>query len=157
KDVKALIVVRGKFNLEKLHTAAENFAKKKPDELKVSREGAVKLYEVKPKDSDKPLFAAFVDRHTLVMTPSKDGPLDAVHTGGKKPAAINKELRSALARFTGKESMAVALVVNDQMKKALGKVPQAAEVAPKLQSVTSQLTLTDAASLAVLINTSDNK
>jgi hypothetical protein len=157
RDVKALIVVRGRYNLEKVHTAAEAFAKKKPDQLKLSREGAVRLYEMKQSGSDKPMFAAFVDRHTLVITPTKEGTLDVVRTGGKKPVPIKDEMKRAMGRFTGKESLALAVVVNDEMKKALGKVPQAAEIAPKLRSLTGRFTLTDAATLAILINTDDNK
>jgi len=155
KDVKALVVIRGKFDLDKVHGAAEKFAKKNPDELKLSKDDKQNLYEVKI--NDQTMFATFVDSTALVMTPSKEATLDAVKNVGKKSAKVNKELRTAMSKFAGKESMAVALVVNEEMKKALGKVPQAAEVAPKVQTITGLITLTDSATTKITVNTEDAK
>jgi len=155
KDVKALVVVRGKFDLEKVQTAAEKFAKKSPDDLKVLKDDKGTLYEVKA--NDMALVAGFVDSTALVLTPSKEMTLEAIKNGGKKEAKVNKDLKSAMAKFDGKESIAIAMVVNDELKKALGKLPQAAEIAPKLQTVTGAITLTDSASTILTINTDDAK
>src|SRR5262249_49873296 len=73
KDVKALVVVRGKYNLPKIHAAAAKFAKDKPDEFKLVKEGDLQLYEVKPAGGAQSMFAAFVNASTLVLTPSKNG------------------------------------------------------------------------------------
>jgi len=155
KDVKALVVVRGKFDLDKIHSAAEKFAKKHPDELKLTKSGTINLYEVKGKDQTG--YAAFVDGGALVVTTNKDATVEAVKNVGKKPAKMNKELKGAMTRFDGKESMAMALVVTEEMKKALGKLPQTAEVAPKLQTLTGTIKLTDAAATDLTINTEDAK
>jgi len=156
KDVKALVVVRGKFDLDKVHGAAEKFSKKNPDELKLSKSDTTNLYEVKV--NDMPMFAAFIDSTALVMTPSKEATLDAVKNAGKKAATINKTMKPAMAKFDGKDTtVAIALVVNDELKKALGKVPQAAEIAPKVQTVTGTVSLTDSATTTLTVNTDDSK
>jgi hypothetical protein len=150
---KARVVVRGRFDLEKFHGAAEKYAKKDSDAIKVSKVGDVRLYELA--GDGKKSFAAFQNKNTLVLTLTKEDTLDLVKNGGKKAVPMSKQLKAATAKVTGKESMAMALVVNDEMKDLLGKVPQTAEVAPKLQTVNATLTLTDAATLAIRINTSD--
>jgi len=155
KDVKALFVLRGKFDLDKVQGAAEKFAKKNPDELKLSKADKVNLYEVKV--NDMPMFAAFIDSTALVMTPSKDATLEAVKSAGKKPAKVKADLKGAAGKFTGKETMAFALLVTKEMQEALGKLPQAADVAPKLHSVTGTINLTDSATTVITINTEDAK
>jgi hypothetical protein len=155
KEAKVLMVIRGRYDLDKVHTAATDFAKKNPDELKISKEGTTRLYEIK--NNDKSAFAAFADRSTLVVTQSKDSTVDAVKNLGKKAVTISKEMQAALKKFSGKESMAMAMIVTEEMKEALGKVPQAAEIAPKLKSLTGDITLTDAMNLQMLISTSDMK
>jgi len=153
KDVKALLVVRGKFNLEKIQGAAENFAKKHPDELKLVKSDTLQLYQVKM--NEQALVGAFIDSSTLVFTPSKEATLQAVKNVGKRAVKMNKVLQPAIAKFTGKESVALAIVVTDELKKASEKAPQAKEIAPKLQSVTATVTLTDAATTGLTINTDD--
>jgi len=155
KDVKALVVIRGKFDLDKVHATAEKFAKKNPDELKLARDDKTNLYQVKV--NEVPLFAAFIDSTALVATPTRETTLEAVKNAGKKSVALNKDIKAALEKFEGKESIAIALVVNDQMKKALGGVPQAAEIAPKLQTVTGTINLTDSATTTLTVNTEDAK
>jgi len=155
KDVKALVVVRGKFDTDKVHSAAEKFSKKNPDALKLDKSGSTNLYQVKV--NDMPLVGAFLDGSALVLTPTKDATLETIKTLGKKPAKVNKDLKEALAKFDGNESLAIGLVVNDEMKKALGKIPQTAELAPKLQTVTGSVKLTDAATTSLTVNTEDAK
>jgi len=153
KDTKALVVVRGRFDQDKLQGAAEQFAKKHPDELKLLKEDKQQLYQIKA--NDQTLIAAFIDASTLVLTPSKEATLDAVKAAGRKEGRVHKVLQPAIKRFTGKESLALALVINEDLKKALEKAPQAKEIAPKIQSVQASLTLTADATVAVTINTED--
>jgi hypothetical protein len=156
KDAKVRVVIRGNFNTTKMHAAAEKHAKAKPDDLKLLKEGTTQLYQLKGKD-DQPVFAAFVDKATIVLTPSKEATVDAIKNGGKKAANLTREMKAALDRFGGKESVAMAITVTEEMKKAISKVPQIANLAPKLQTITAAVNLTDAAELNVVANTSDGK
>jgi hypothetical protein len=155
KEVKALAVVRGKFNLDKIHKAAEKFAEDKPAELKLSKSDGVQLYEVKVKENAG--VGAFLDGTTLILSPTKEATLDAIKTIGRRSAKISRDLDSALAKFSGKESMSLALVITDEMKKQIGKAPGAAEIAPNLKMVTGALELSDAATLGLVVKTDDEE
>jgi hypothetical protein len=153
KDAKALIVVRGTFNHEKIHDAALAIAKDHADKLAVSKVGEVRIYEVATKD--KKFYGAFADRNSFVFTLSKADTIAALKTAGRGPVMVNKQLAPALAKFSGKESMTMGMVVTDELKDQLRKLPQAAEVAPKLLTLTATLTLTADVAMNVEINTED--
>jgi len=153
KDAKVQIIIRGNFDPEKFRTAAEACAKKNPDDVKVTKSDGLYFYELNFPQGK--LIGAFANKSTIVLTQSQDATLDVVKNGGKKVASINKALKGAVNKFTGKESMAMALVVTDEMKKALGKLPQAAEVAPKLETINANLVLTNDANFNLILNTSD--
>lgn len=136
-ETKARIIIRGRFDPTKIETAL-----KKRDEIKISKAGATTLFEINAQD--QAMFAAFADKNTLVITQSKDATLDALKNGGKKDASISKEMQAALSKFSGKESMTMAMVITDEIKKMLANVPRAGESATKLKTVTAALTLSDA-------------
>jgi len=154
---KMLVVVRGRFDLDKVHTAAEDYAKQKPEQLKISKEGDVRVYELKGKGTDKPAFAAFADKNTLVLSPSRDATLKAVENVGKAQAKLNTEMKDALGRLSGKESLWVAAVVTDEARKQMSKSPMLGELGSKLESITGGMTLTDNILLSFLVHTSDPK
>jgi hypothetical protein len=153
---KVLVVVRGTFDPDKVHTAAAAHAEKNPGKLKILKEGATRVYEVQAEG--KPAYAAFADKGTLVVSPSKEYALEAVQNAGKKAAARpNKELAQALSKVGGAETLWLAVVITDEMKKAMEKNPQMANIAPKLESVTGSINLTADLAAKVLIHTTDPK
>ena len=145
-DAKMLVVVRGNFNQAKIQDALEKAAKK-DDKIKIVKEGALTLYETQT--GEKTTYAAFADKNTMVWTHSKESTVAAVKEGGKKPATISKGMKSALSRFTGKESVAMALVINDDLQKMLAKIPNVGAAASKVSTLTTAVTLTDSVSLEI--------
>jgi hypothetical protein len=154
KDAKALVVIRGKFNRAKMEGTLEK-ASKKDDKLKIVKEGGLTLYEFPA--GDNTMYAAFADRNTMVMTHSKDATVTALKEGGKKSATLSAGMKSALGRFTGKESMTMALVINADLQKMLAGIPNVGAAASKLSTVTTAVTLTDAVALDVAGVTGDPK
>lgn len=153
KDVKGRIVVRGRFDSDKITDAL----KKKADEgpgVKLVKEGSTQLFEFMMRE-DQVLYGAFVDRNTMVLTQSKEATADLVSKGSER-AAVSKSMRSALKRLSGKESLSISLVVNDEMKKALGAM-KGGELAAKLNTLTAGVTLTDAVALNLVGATGDAK
>lgn len=150
-DAKMRIIVKGRFNPEKINAVIS----KNHKEIRISKEGATSLYEVPVQDQN--LFAAFVDKNTLVMTQSKESTLEAIKMGGKKSATMNKDMKSALSKFNGKESVTMAMVVTEELKSMLAGVPRAGESAAKLQTLTAAVTLTNDVELNVRGMTSDAK
>jgi hypothetical protein len=152
---KVLAVVRGHFDPDKIHKVAVGIAEKKPGELKVSKEGARQVYEMKAEG--KPTFATFADKNTLVISPSKEYTLEMAQKAGKAAAKPSAELTKAISKVSGNPAMWLAVVITDEMKTALARTPQAANIAPKLESVTGSVSLTDAMTASLLIHTTDPK
>jgi hypothetical protein len=150
-DAKMRVVIKGRFDPEKVGGVIE----KNHKEIKVTKEGTTNLYEVPVQDQN--LFAAFVDKNTLVMTQSKDSTVDAIKNGGKKGAPISKDMKTALSKFSGKESLTMAMVVTEEIKKMLAGVPRAGEHASKLQTLTAAVTPTNEVDVSVRGITGDAK
>jgi hypothetical protein len=155
QDAKLLTVVRGKFDTDKIHATLKKAAEKKESELELVKEGQVQLYQFK-KD-DKVLVAGFASKSVLVITNSKEATADAIKNGGKNAAKMSKEMKAALGKFTGKETLTVAVVVNEELKKLIEKAPRLGEAGAKLQTLTASLTVTDGVALNVTGNTSEKK
>jgi hypothetical protein len=140
KDVKALIVIKGRFDTDKIHTALAKEAEKK-DKVELVKEGGQQLYLIK--QQEQTICAGFANKSTLVATLNKEATLDAIKNGGTKPAKIGKEMKNALGKFTGKEGVTFAMVVTDEMKKMIDRAPPQAKPAAKLQTLTASLSVTD--------------
>jgi hypothetical protein len=142
-DAKGLVVVRGRFDPDK----AIAVARKKP-EVEVLKEGSVQI--IKLKIQDQYAYAAFRNGSTLVVTQSKEWTASWLKSGGKKSARFGAPLKKALGSFKGDESVTFALVINDELKKLISKVPQLAVAGPKLTTLTASFTVTDSAELKVV-------
>jgi hypothetical protein len=147
-----LIVSHGKFDQDKFHTAAQDFAKKNPKELKITGEGKDRVYEII--DKDNKVYAALADGSTLVMANSKEFLQGTLKKGAA--GKLNKDMQAALEKVKGgKESMWMALVITDEMRKSLAGNPQTKDLAAKLDSVTGSLNVANDIQLTVLIHTTD--
>jgi hypothetical protein len=155
RDAKAQIVIKGRFDTDKIHTALKKEAEKK-DKIEAVKEGDQQLYQIKLQD--QVLWAGFASKSVLVMTHNKENTVDALKHGGTKSAKIGKEMRTALGKFTGKESLTFAMVISDDLKKQFDKAPpQVGKAASKLQTLTASLTVNDAVDLNITGNTSEEK
>ncbi|MFO0881385.1 MAG: hypothetical protein U0840_29140 [Gemmataceae bacterium] len=150
KNAKMRLVVRGRFDREKVEAAMKKEAK-----IKASKEGSINLYEMAA--NDQTLFAAFANDNTLVVTESKESTVESVKAGGKKAPAVSKEMKAALSKFSGKESMSMVMVVNDDMRQKIAAAPRVGEAASKLQTLTASITVTDNVELAIRGITGDAK
>jgi hypothetical protein len=148
----SLIVIHGKFELDKVYAAAQDFAKKNPTELKISGDGKARVYEVAVKDNT--LFATFPDGNTLVAANSKEYLQAAVKKDNT--GKWNKGLQAALDKVKGgKDSVWVAMVVTDEMRKTLASDEKRKDLATKLESVTGSVNFANDVQMSFLVNTND--
>jgi nitrogen regulatory protein PII len=148
----SLIVIHGKFQLDKVHAAAQDYAKQNPTEVKVTGEGKARVYEITVQDNK--LFASFLDGNTLVAANSKEYLQGAVKKDNT--AKWNKELQTALDKVKGgKDSVWVAMVVTDDMRKRLAADERTKDLATKLESVTGSVSIANDMQLSFLVNTTD--
>jgi hypothetical protein len=152
-DPKLLVVVHGKFDVDKIQQAAAAEAKANGQEVKVTTKGDLKIYEIPQKgQKDKPMYATFVDNGTLVVSNSAEQ-AEASAKGGK----VSSQLATALSKVGGKESVYGAAVVTDHIRQGMGNNPQLHELAPKLQYFTGIFDLTNEFKAKLSVQTSDAK
>jgi len=149
EDAKARIVMKGNFNVEKLSKAM-----KEQDQVKVSKEGGVEIFELEAQGQS--LYGAFAGKTAFVLTENKE----TTATLAKGPTAvakINKDVKAALNKFTGKESMAMIVVINDQIKQLAAANPQVANAVNSLTTVSASITVTEGITFQLVGNCSDAK
>lgn len=151
KDTRGVVIIKGRFDPDKAIEAV----KKKAESVEVFQEGRVSMLKMKVQEHNA--FAAFADKNTVVITQSKEATATWCKSGGKTDAKMSAALKSAVNGFKGTESLTFAMVLNDDLRKVLAKVPQIAVAGAKLQTVTASLNVTDQAELKVVANTSDAK
>ena len=152
KGEKVTVIVRGKFDTDKIHTIAQAVAKDKPDELKISKLGDRPLYE--GTHDGKSFYSTFVDGTTLVGSTSKDVLASAIQGKGAK----NKELTAALENLDSKQSVLAAGVVPQEVRDFLGNLPQGpAEALSKLKTVAGSVHITGGVAAGVRLSTGNEK
>jgi len=97
---KAMIIVRGRFDQDKIHKSASTFADLDKEKLKISKLGERNLYEAS--GNGQTVFATFIDGTTIVASPEKDIVTAAVDGKGGK---ISKDLAAALVATDAKQSI----------------------------------------------------
>jgi len=145
---KALLIVRGKFDTEKIHTVAQAVAADKGD-VKISKLGDRNLYESK---QGRGFFLTFVDGTTLIGSPSKDFVAAAVEGKGGK---VNKDLAAALEAADAKQSVYGVALISEDVKKRFGKLEGPAEAAKKIKTVSGGLKVTRDLAAALQLSTGD--
>jgi hypothetical protein len=150
---KVFIVAKGNFDPAKIATAVEGINKQKPDSVKVSKEDGVQLFEIKT--DNKPVFAAFSGKN-LIATLDKDYTLQSAK-GAAKTGGMSKALQGAVSNLTGKETLWMAMVITEEMKKGMAANPQMAAIAPKLQNVTGSMDITNAINFVLSVQTTEAK
>lgn len=106
QEMKALVVVRGTFDPEKLFEAAEAAAKKDGDKVSIVNDGDYKLVKVTGGNRPEPFFASVADKKTLIGGTDKKlvtTAMKAAETGGK--SGLKKELAELVSKMDGKASM----------------------------------------------------
>jgi len=152
--VKWRAVLQGRFDKDKIADAM-----KKNDKVTVVKSGGVDVFEIEGQ-GDKKFYAAIGGKGSfMVFTDTKEATADLAKSGPTKAAKKNKMLEAALKRFTGKESMAVAMVLTDELKKEAEKIPnpQVAKAIKSVNSLTYSLTVTSGVDLLVVGYTKDGE
>jgi hypothetical protein len=140
KAEKAMIVIRGNFDQDKIEAALKKEAK-----VKTSKEGTRTIYEIKG-DGAETVFGTFVNKNTIAAAPSKDYLVNSLK-GGKPNAALLK----SVSGLTGKESMWMGVMLTDEMRKQMKANPQTAAFG-SLESVATTVNVTDAITFDVYLN-----
>jgi hypothetical protein len=137
---KGLIVVHGRFNLDKFKAKGDDAAKTNSDNLKIHKIGAKIVYEVTVAEAPLPIFVSLVDATTILASFGKDYVVDGLKKAGAEKATLkNKDFTTLLEKMDGKQSLSIAAVGTALTK---GDVPgPVKEVVEKLDAVGGGITI----------------
>jgi hypothetical protein len=142
---KGLVIVQGRFNVNKIDTVADQVAGQQPDALKIHKSGSARIYEVTfPTDNGKQtVFASFIDGGNLAISPAKDYVQDALDkSAGRKRTTLKKDLEEMLARADGKQCLSVA-VTGNVLSKADIPDEQLKQVSDKINRISGGISVMD--------------
>lgn len=147
-DTKALVIVHGKFDPEKLFKAAEAHTKKDPDHFTLVKDGKDVMFKFQP-DNGNPVYGTVVNETTLVLGTDKKMVTTALaaDAAGKKPT-LGKDLSTLITKQDDKASVWVVAVVKDKLKDL--KLPMGGGVP---QNVKDQLAKLETFAAVVRVNT----
>jgi len=169
---RSLLIVHGRFEVNKFEAKAMEIAKAHPDTWSVTTipDGTGGQYKVlkssqwfdlsgvKPTLKKKPAYVALLDKRVLVASPEKDLIIDALDKakGRKKTELKKKELGQLLEKANGKQSVWIAVLPS-----ALGKVlpldddSSIREELAKIDAISGGFTIDDDVKLEIALAVKD--
>lgn len=120
-DMKALIVVHGKFDPEKLLKAADAASKKDGDKFSIVKDGNATLFKYQP-DEGNPVYGTVVDETTVIAASDKKLIGEALKQKDAAKAPVSADLTALVKKQDAKATMFVASVVKGKFKDV--KIPQ---------------------------------
>jgi hypothetical protein len=159
---RGLVIVHGRFDVDKFKAKGEEAAKDNPDNLKITKilGGKHILYEVNVPDLDMPLFVVLAGRDTLLVSAGKDYVVDALKKMGKseKPVLKNKDFQKLLEKVDARQSLSLAAVQTPAVKDAVGGLPGDVKgIIEKIQALGGGVTITDEVKLELVVTTKTAK
>ena len=146
-DMKALVVVHGKFDPDKLFKAAEAATKKDGDKFSMVKDGNTTMFKFQP-DQGNPVYGTVVDDTTVVAGTDKKMVVTALKQAeDKKKAPLTADLAALVKKMDEKSSMFVASVVKGKFDTV--KLP--AQLPIDLSGLEKALPKTDSMSIVVKV------
>ena len=169
---RSLLIVHGRFEVNKFEAKAADIAKAHPDHWSITTipDGTGGQYKVlkssrwfdfsgvKPTLKQKPAYVALLDKRVLVASPEKDLIIDALDKakGRKKTELKKKELGQLLEKANGKQSVWIAVLPS-----ALGKVlpldddSSVRDELAKIEAISGGFTIEDDVKLEIALAVKD--
>ncbi|MFO0805084.1 MAG: hypothetical protein U0791_18415 [Gemmataceae bacterium] len=128
-DTHGLLIIKGKFDAEKLFKAAEAQTKKDPDHFTMVKDGKDVMFKYQP-DNGNPAYATVVDDSTVIVGSDKKIITTALAVGSKKPT-LSKDLTALISKQDDKASMWMVGVTKDKLNNV--KLPKGGGAPANLQ------------------------
>jgi hypothetical protein len=155
---KGLVVIRGKFDKDKIESKVEEIAKAGAEGLKITKAGARTVYEWLVPDQKQTLFAAIANASTIIAAPSKQLVVDALERiDGKKTATMSKQLADVLSKIDIKQSFWMAGLLSDELRKnPLLNDEKVREVLNKIESLNGGINVADDIQMQFTVTTKND-
>lgn len=126
-DAKALIIVHGKFNPDKLTRAAEAQTKKDPDKYSKIKDGNTTIFKFVPDAGDQSVYVTILDENTILGATEKKLITSAVKANeANERANIKGELASLIKKLDGKASIYAASILKGKFDEV--KIPGGGQI-----------------------------
>ncbi len=153
---KGLVIVHGKFDVEKFKAKANDAAKNNADVLKkIHKSGTHEIYEVHiPGDQDVTLFVTIADKGTILAAPGKDYVVDALKRveAKKNPGLKNKQIQTMIEKMDTTQTLSLGMV-GDALAKAEVPDEKIKAALSKIETVSGGISVTDELKLEFKIGT----
>lgn len=149
-DMKALIIVHGKFDPDKLFKAAEAATKKDGDKFSMIKDGNTTMFKFQP-DQGNPVYGTVVDDTTVVAGTDKKLVTTALT---QKKTAIGAELSGLVKKMDEKSSMFAVSVVKGKFDGV--KIPGGGQLPIDLSGFEKALPKTDTLSIVLKVTADIN-
>ncbi len=157
EDKKALLVVRGRFDTDKLRKTALGLAKDQPKTWKVHKAGETTVYEVSDKAGQ--VQANLVlggDGTAFVSTDRKLVTAAAAHDA-TKPAKVSDALRKLVEKADAKDDVWMASVTPKHVRDLLNKSPYTSAIGEDVTAFTGRVKAGDGLKIAFNVHTKGKK
>jgi hypothetical protein len=152
KPEQALLIVRGKFDVERAQQAAAAFAREHPQQLVLHKEGSAVVYE--NRSSKRPTFAAFADAETVVAALGR-APVSAALRGGGRPVKLRPDLKALVSKADGAKAVWLVALAPPELRKQLAQNANTANVADRIKACTATLDVDRDVQVAIDVLTTD--
>jgi hypothetical protein len=156
---KALMILSGKFDVEKFKTAGEKAAKDHGEVVKIHKitvkEDPFLVYEVNLPDAGQTIFVSVVDKTTILGASAKDYLIDALKTKGKKQEIKSAAFKDLLGKVDEQQSVSMVAVTKDLAKavKNAGLPETIGASLDKIEVIAGGITLTNEVKLEFALGT----
>jgi WD40 repeat protein len=141
-DYSVVTIVHGRFDPDRIHSAASDFAQRSPRALKIHEEQGMRIYET----TNPHIFAAILNNQTLALSPSKDYFIGLGNENGDK---ITPKLRSLIDKVDTSQSFWIAAL---PPKFIFGILP-----VPQVDQLSGGISVGEDVKFAFTIQTRDGK
>lgn len=158
---KGLIIIHGRFNLDKFKARADKAAKDNKDIFKIhqvkdGQGGRHTIYEftLPVQGNNQPFFAGFAGRTTLLAAASKDYLIDGLKAkDATKVKLKNKAFQDLLTHMDDQQSFSFATVGEALTKSPLAELGPVKDLLPKISAAAGGFTLTDGIKMEFSLST----
>jgi hypothetical protein len=117
EDTKALVIIHGKFDPDKLFKAAESVTKKDAEKFSMVKDGTTTMFKYQPEQGN-PVYGTVVDDKTVVAATDKKLIATALkQADDKKKAPIKAELTDLIKQLDENSSLFAVSLVKDKFDK----------------------------------------
>jgi hypothetical protein len=157
EDKQALLIVRGRFDNDRLRKTLQGLVKEQPQTWKARKVGEVTVYEQHDKAGQAQANLALVGKGTVLVSSDRKYVTAAAARDPKTPAKVSESLRKLVDKADAKNDLWLASVTPKHVRQLLEKSPYTGNVAEDVTAFTAWLKADEGLKIAFSVHTKGKK